>query len=45
MLERTLLGILQNWSQVKIPKDSVGLVIGRQGANIREIQVGYSQLK
>ena len=25
--------------QVKIPKDSVGIVIGRQGANIREIQV------
>ena len=24
---------------MKIPKDSVGLVIGRQGANIREIQV------
>jgi len=24
--------------EVKIPKDSVGLVIGRQGANIREIQ-------
>ena len=25
--------------EVKIPKDSVGIVIGRQGANIREIQV------
>ena len=28
--------------QVQIPKDSVGIVIGRQGANIKEIQVQSS---
>ena len=31
--------------EVKIPKDSVGIVIGRQGANIREIQVDAQDSK
>ena len=30
---------LQACLEVRIPKDSVALVIGRGGANIREIQV------
>ena len=34
--------LIVTWMQVQIPKDSVGIVIGRQGANIKEIQVQSS---